>query len=567
MHPLAVLAVSRPENRARRPAVLRKDPTVTGPTVAYYRMSDDKQENSIARQRSQVEPYARKHGYAIAREYLDEGVPSDDVRRRKGFQRLLDDCAHGRVGVILCDDKDRFGRFDSIDQGYYVKPLRDKGVKLVTVAQGLVDWNSFGGRVTDAVLSEARNLEVRAMARRVATACAQMAKRGEWLGGPVPYACRLETAGGRKRLVAGDPQKVETVRLIFRLAGDHGWTLGQIVAELHARRIPSPSGKPAWRRQTVAKILKNRKYVGDAVRGVRSVGKYSRCQGGAVVDATEKCSRNNPPETWTVVAGVHEGLIERDQWERAQRSLTRNKTLTTPHVGGGEFLLTGLLVCGHCGARLGGRTFSGKRYYQCNLAKSNPGACLGYTIAEDRLIKSILETLHEGLYSPETIARLESILQEEARALEADGPERRKRLTAELEGLEKFLAKASERMVLIPQEELPGFLTMLRAKRQERDRALADLRALDREKPTAEAAALVAEARGRMQRLRDVMLTADPAEVRSFLRSLLQKVELSFDVVQRKKARRYHFREGILTVFCGDGSLTDLSLMASRGCR
>jgi DNA invertase Pin-like site-specific DNA recombinase len=528
--------------------------------VAYYRMSDDKQENSIDRQRSQVEPFARKHGYAIAHEYLDEGVPSDDVRRRKAFQQLLADCAAGKVGTILVDDKDRFGRFDSIDQGYYVKPLRDRGVKLVTVAQGLVDWNSFGGRISDAVLSEARNLEVRAMARRVATACARLAQQGEWLGGPVPYAFRLETAGGKKRLVPGDPQQVEAVRLIFRLVGDHGWSLGKIVQELHARRIPSPAGKPLWRRPTLRKILKNRRYVGDGAYGVRSVGKYSRCQGGTVVDATEKHSRLNPPEIWTVVPGTHEGLVDRDLWERAQRSLARNKNLTTPHLGGGEFLLTGLLVCGHCGGRLSGCTFDGKRYYQCNTRSSCRQACLGYSIAEDRLVRSILDTLQEGLYSPETVARLEVILQEEAAALEAEGPARRQKLTTDLEALDRVLAQAGERMLLIPQEELPVYLAAVRAKRQERDQAAAELRELEHQQPTAEAAALVAEARARMQRLRDVMLSADPAEVRSFLRSLVQKVELYFDVQQLKRTRRYHFREGTITVFCQNGSLTDLSL-------
>jgi DNA invertase Pin-like site-specific DNA recombinase len=58
------------------------------------------------------------------------------VKRRKAFQRLLADCERGKVRIILCDDKDRFGRFDSIDQGYYIKPLRDRGIKLVTVTYG-----------------------------------------------------------------------------------------------------------------------------------------------------------------------------------------------------------------------------------------------------------------------------------------------------------------------------------------------------------------------------------------------------------------------------------------------
>jgi site-specific DNA recombinase len=540
--------------------------STNGRAVAYYRMSTLKQEDSIERQRSQVIPYARKHGYALAEDYVDEGIASDDVRRRKAFTRLLDDCARGKVHTILCDDKDRFGRFDAIDLGYYVKPLRDRGVKLVTVAQGPVDWDSFAGRVVDAILSESRNQEVRALSRRVASACVRLAKMGEWLGGPVPYAYRLEDAGGRKRLVPGDPREVETVRLVFRLAGDHGWSVGKIVDELHARRIPSPSGKPLWRRQTVRNILRNRRYVGDAVRGVRSTGKYTRTANGVVSDAAQKGDRRNPPETWTVVADSHEPLVGRDLWERAQKALARNRKLTTPHLGGGDFLLTGLLVCGHCGGRLSGRTFAGGRYYQCNLANACRQGCLGYTVAEDRLVKSILETLHEGLYAPDTIERLERITQEEAEALEAEGPQKREALSAERDRLDAFLGQAQERLALIPEDMLPGYLAMVRGKRDERDRLDAEVRALERQRPRAEAAELVAEARRRMSRLRDVMLSGDPAEVRPFLRSLLQKVTLSFDVRQGKRYRRYAFREGTVSVHAPDGSLTDMAIMLSRGC-
>jgi hypothetical protein len=38
--------------------------------AALYRNSDDKQENSVERQRQGVEPYARKKGYETVAEYV-----------------------------------------------------------------------------------------------------------------------------------------------------------------------------------------------------------------------------------------------------------------------------------------------------------------------------------------------------------------------------------------------------------------------------------------------------------------------------------------------------------------
>src|SRR5262249_11968398 len=85
------------------------------PAAACFRMSTVRQEASIDRQRSQVEPYAQKHGYTIVREYVDEGIAGDEIGKRKDFQRMLRDAQAGHFKAILCDDKDRFGRFDSID--------------------------------------------------------------------------------------------------------------------------------------------------------------------------------------------------------------------------------------------------------------------------------------------------------------------------------------------------------------------------------------------------------------------------------------------------------------------
>src|SRR5262249_16335259 len=154
--------------------------------------------------------------------------------------------------VIVCDDKDRFGRFDAIDLGEVVAPLRRKGVRLVTVAQGAIDWKTFAGRITDAVLQEAKKMEGQAMSRRVITQMLLMARQGKWVGGPVPYAYQVasDPALGKK-LVPGEPDKVRVVQLIFRLYGDKGYTIGGVGKELHARGIPDPSGRPLWYRTTI----------------------------------------------------------------------------------------------------------------------------------------------------------------------------------------------------------------------------------------------------------------------------------------------------------------------------
>jgi DNA invertase Pin-like site-specific DNA recombinase len=236
--------------------------TQAADVAVYYRMSDTRQEDSIERQRSQVIPYAERRGYRIVREYLDEGIPGDEITRRKGFQKMLKDAQAGLFRGILCDDKDRFGRFDSIDSGEVVAPLRRKGVWLETVAQGRIDWHSFAGRITDAVLQEAKRLEQEAISRRVLTNQLVKARLGLSTGSKGLYGYRWETGPGGEKVMVPDGRKAEVVRLIFELC-DRGETLYGIAQELYRRGVPSPNGGAHWTRSVLQRLLTNQRYTGD----------------------------------------------------------------------------------------------------------------------------------------------------------------------------------------------------------------------------------------------------------------------------------------------------------------
>jgi DNA invertase Pin-like site-specific DNA recombinase len=177
-------------------------------------MSDDKQETSIGDQRTAVEELARKTGYKIVRVYKDEGISGDDTEHRAGFLQMIADATkRGDFQAILCWDIDRFGRFDQIEAGFYIKPLRDAGVYLHTIGQGKIDWTDFAGRIVYAVQQEGKNAYLKDLSRNVTRGMLAKAKRGEWLGGKPPYGYALDEL---KRLVVGPSEEVATVRWLFR---------------------------------------------------------------------------------------------------------------------------------------------------------------------------------------------------------------------------------------------------------------------------------------------------------------------------------------------------------------
>src|SRR5262245_11726128 len=117
------------------------------PAVAYLRRSTDKQEASIPDQRAAVTRYAAEHGYRIIAEYIDDGISGDATDKRLDFQRMRIDTSSGKFQAVLCWDQDRFGRFDSLEAGYWIHPYRKAKVRLVTVNDGPIDWEDFTGRI------------------------------------------------------------------------------------------------------------------------------------------------------------------------------------------------------------------------------------------------------------------------------------------------------------------------------------------------------------------------------------------------------------------------------------
>lgn len=531
--------------------------------VAYYRMSTDRQEDSIDRQRSQVELYAARHGYRIIEDYADEGIAGDEEGKRKAFIRMLDDAAKKKFKVILCDDKDRFGRFDSISYGYYVKPLRDVGVRLETCAQGCIDWSSFAGRITDAILQEAKKIESQATSRRVMTRMLLMAKAGKWLGGPAPYGYDLVAdAQLGKRLVPGDPQAVEGVQLMFHLYGERGCSLDAVASELFKRGILPPKsphrkakGATTWNKTTLRAILRNRKYLGDMPWNVGHEGKYSEFRSGMVQTSDTRLEKRsvNPVDDWIIATSTHEPLVSRAIFEKVQRRLTENQKRTTPKKHSAiEHVLTGLLICGRCGyVMTGSSTTDGKRYYRCSrYHQEGKQACFHNSVMEEKLLVAIVRKLKGVFLDPKNRKKIREEARRQAATTTDDNAKQRNSLERQHKTLDTKITQAMERMAIIDRELLGEFSATVRGWKEERDRIQAQLKHLGGQTNPPDVEALVRAAESLVENLESVVTSGtakgDAALVREMLRELVDKVELQFNLVEKAKKTSTKFAQGII---------------------
>ncbi len=388
------------------------DGRMTGliPAVGYLRRSTDKQETSLEDQEAAVQRYADKNGYRILRWYTDDAVSGDDTRKRKDFLRMIED-AKGRPDfkAILCWDKARFGRFDSIEAGYHIYPLREAGIHLATVMEGVTDWNDSTDRIIGSVTQEGKHQQLVDHSGNVTRGQLGAAMNGSWLGS-APYAYRIEGDKKHKRLVIDDHAKAEVVRRIFREFVKDGRSQNNIATRLNADGIPSPKGlENGWMFDTVKGILQNPAYTGDYV-GCRSYyGKYHRIDNREVRKrAGEKVRGRNPSDKWIVRSATHEAIIDRETFDRAQVLLAKGWTGRSPHPPEtNPYVFSGQLRCGRCGRTMAGLSNGKYRYYECgdykrprtdpkDPTKLRPH-CEGTTVREDEILNSLAEHLENWL--------------------------------------------------------------------------------------------------------------------------------------------------------------------------
>lgn len=554
--------------------MIKRAATALVAAVGYLRMSSDKQEASPAQQKAEIEKLAKRSGYAILRWYQDLGVSGDDIAKRIGFRSMIADATKkGDFQAVLCWDISRFGRFDSLDAGEQCAPLRRAGVRLVTVADGDIDWNSFQGRVMYQISQEGKNQFLHDLSRNVTRGKYRAAQEPGSYCGPTPYGYEkiaIDDRGLVNRRIGRNenfrtPDKwqvkfvpaeangeVEIVREIFMLYVQ-GLSPRAIAGRLNQRGTPAPRGA-RWSRTTVSNLLCNPVYVGDKVWNRIHCGKYFCVTGGDIVTKQKRLAataspskrQKNAESDWTVLRDEHEALVPQKLFDKAQKRLKSN--VRTNFSRGNKFPLTGLVFCGHCGSsmcgRLRKRTIGGKHYayrlHECTShIQHGPAMCPARGVQEPYLLDFIIRQILEHIIDADFEARLRDELRSQAKATHAGTPADRKRLEGQRAQLKAKIDKGVENLLLADSADVAPMRQKLADWRAELDAIEEQLTAIQpvaRSKVNVEA--VVAEAMAELENLRQGLTDDDPAAARATIHQFVERVELWFDVdgEQRKKA-------------------------------
>lgn len=213
-------------------------------------------------------------------------------------------------------------------------------------------------------------------------------------------------ADGKPEIV---PNEAETVRSIFSLYLD-GYTLHNIAQTLMNQKRTTATGKSEWSKGEIQRILKNEKYVGDAL-----------LQKTFTVDCiTHKVVKNNGERPMYLITDHHTPIIDRDTFNRVQQEIARrnskrkisDQTKTEQGKYSGKYALSELLICGHCGTPYRRRiwTKNGKKQvvWRCisRLEHGKKYCPDSPTIKEENLHRGIIRAINNYYSCRDDIVRI-----------------------------------------------------------------------------------------------------------------------------------------------------------------
>ena len=314
--------------------------------AAYCRVSTD-QEEQLSSYENQVSYYtnfiSNNPQYELAGIYADEGISGTNTKKRKNFNRMIDDCEAGKIDRIIVKTISRFAR-NTLDCLNYVRRLKELGIG-VTFEKEAIDTLDAKGEVLLTILSSLAQDESRSISENSTWGIRKRFEQGKFSVNTRKFMGYDSDESGN--LIVNEEQ-AKIVRMIYEkyLCGRNYFVIAR---ELNEARIPGWNGKVNWIASTIETMLHNEKYKGDAL-----------LQKTYTVDfLTKKREKNQGQIAQYYVGNNHPAIVKPEIWEAVQLEEQRRREYMKLHhikayssdLANNPF--ASKIICGECGEAFG----------------------------------------------------------------------------------------------------------------------------------------------------------------------------------------------------------------------
>lgn len=345
-------------------------PVQSGAAAAavYARISSDHDGTAaaVSRQLEDCRLWARRHGWIVAEEYVDNDISAYSGKRRPEYARMLEDLSGGQRDGVLVYHLDRLHRQPRELEEFLDLCIRH-GISHLACVTGEVDLATHDGQFHARILGAVARKESDDKSRRLRRKHLEIARAGRTSGGGTrPYGYAVDRV-----TVIRDEAKVIREVAERVLAGE---SLRSVASELNERGIRTVTGRE-WTQHTIRQMLTSARISGQREHHGEILGKA----------------------TWP-------RIITPAQTARL-RALFADPERRTNRVAR-KYLLAGLLRCGPCGTTMVARPREDHtRRYVCPRDPGRGGCGRTFILAED-VEAFIVDAVLHRLSSPRLAASI-----------------------------------------------------------------------------------------------------------------------------------------------------------------
>ena len=311
------------------PKKLNTDSVPLNGVISARYSSHGQREVSIEQQVKECREYAAANNISISAIYADERI-SGTTDKRPEFQKMIRHAERGMFEVIVAWKSSRIGR--NMEDGlYYERRLAGFGVQILYAKEDYGD--NAAGRFARRTMMNVNQFQSESASEDIKRGLLHNAMNNMITNGTLPLGYKKDKDGK----YALDKPRAALVKEIYKRV-DKGETFMDIARDLNSRGLKTSQGND-WNKNSFHRILSNERYLGIYIYGeIRTPGGIPR-------------------------------IIDEELFLRVQDKLG-NRGVKKRYRANGEYLLTGKLFCGECGALMvgyGGTSKTGKQhhYYNC----------------------------------------------------------------------------------------------------------------------------------------------------------------------------------------------------------
>jgi len=361
--------------------------------AAYCRVStdSDEQETSYETQVSHYTEYIQNNpDWQLAGIFADDGISGTNTRKRDEFNRMIDECMAGNIDMIITKSISRFAR-NTLDCLQYIRQLKDKNIPVYFEKESINTMDAKG-EVLITIMASLAQQESQSLSQNVKLGLQYRYQQGKVQVNHNHFLGYTKDEDGKLVI---DPEQAEVVKRIYREYLE-GYSMKKICQHLEADGVLTGAGKTKWYDSTINKILRNEKYMGDALLQKTYTTDF----------LTKKRVKNTGIVPQYYVEDDHEAIIPKELFMQVQAELVRRRNVHATKSGkkrcfSGNNCFSQIVCCGECGElyrRIHWNNRGKKSIVWRCISRLEPSAaeknCTNRTVSEDLLKEISLKAIN-----------------------------------------------------------------------------------------------------------------------------------------------------------------------------